>query len=128
MFAWLEGLVPNLDPARRGFGGFSNGAHTAVALLNRRNRDLLDHVTHILLIEGGRDLRPGRHLKDLPILLLQGKKWDQPWLEPARKAATRSKAALTWGLMAGVGHGISDVGRRRMRRWLLATPARGSLA
>lgn len=120
MFDWIFALVPNLDRGRCCLGGFSNGAHTAASLLNRKAAQITGRFSRFLLVEGGARLRAGPRLAGLPLLMLQGADWERPWLADARRAARRSRAKLIFETMPGVSHGFPAAARKRVRRWLVA--------
>ena len=40
MLAKLDQTVPNIDPAHRVLGGFSNGAHTTAGLIDQSDGEL----------------------------------------------------------------------------------------
>ena len=87
MLARLEELVPNIDPAQRVLGGFSNGAHTTAGLINETDGEAAARFSAFFLVDGGGGLRRFDLLKGKPLLMVCGG-W-RPKQEPALAAGVR---------------------------------------
>jgi hypothetical protein len=53
MLAKLEDRVPNIDPAHRVLGGFSNGAHAAQGLIDESDGEIARRFSAFFFVEGG---------------------------------------------------------------------------
>jgi predicted peptidase len=70
MLEKLEEVVPNIDPAHRILGGFSNGAHAIAALLDESEGEVARRFSAFLLVEGGGKLQHYDLLKNKPFLMV----------------------------------------------------------
>jgi len=117
MLERIFATVPNIDRERTILGGFSNGAHTAAVLLNRRQAEIREYFSRFLLVEGGFALRATAALRRTEILILQGSEHRKRWLRPAERAARKAKARVRLLLMKGVGHAFPQAYQRRAGAW-----------
>ena len=53
MLAKLDELVPNIDPAHRVLGGFSNGAHATPGLIDESDGEIARRFSAFFFVEGG---------------------------------------------------------------------------
>jgi len=118
MLHHLFTTIPNIDRTQCYLGGFSNGAHSTVALLNRAEAEIRRYFTHFLLLEGGAGLKATPAIRGCPIIILQGEKHETPWLAKAHRNAKRGKAKTTFVLMKGIGHAIPRRYELLVRRWI----------
>jgi predicted peptidase len=118
MLAKLDEVVPNLDPARRVLGGFSNGAHATAALLDESGGEIARRFCAFLFVEGGGRLQHYDLLKDKPFLMVSSNAKSQP---RARQICDAAKAAGAKAALV-----VEDVGKHdfpasaypAVRQWL----------
>ncbi len=70
MLEKLDALVPNVDPAHRILGGFSNGAHATAALLDGSDGEVARRFSAFFFVEGGGRLQHYDLLKSKPFLMV----------------------------------------------------------
>jgi predicted peptidase len=121
MLARLDALVPNIDPAHRVLGGFSNGAHMTGALLNQSDGEVARFFSAFFLVDGGGGFRSFDLLKDKPLLMVCGV-W-RPNPDPPLAAGVK----LTIYRMAVAKHAFPETEYRAVREWLCG-PALASAA
>jgi predicted peptidase len=118
MLAKLDEVVPNLDPAHRVLGGFSNGAHATAALLDASDGEIARRFCAFLFVEGGGRLQHYDLLKGKPFLMVSSNAKSQP---RAQQICDAAKAA---GAKAAII--VEDVGKHdfpvsaypAVRQWL----------
>jgi predicted peptidase len=118
MLAKLDEAVPNIDPAHRVLGGFSNGAHATAALLDASDGEIARRFCAFLFVEGGGKLQHYDLLKGKPFLMVSSNAKSQPRAQQICDAAKAAgaKAALV----------VQDVGKHdfpvaaypAVRQWL----------
>ncbi len=118
MLAKLDEVIPNIDPAHRVFGGFSNGAHATAALLDASDGEIARRFCAFLFVEGGGRLQHYDLLKGKPFLMVSSNAKSQPRAQQICEAAKAAgaKAALI----------VEDVGKHdfpvsaypAVRQWL----------
>lgn len=72
MLEKLESLVPNIDPARRVLGGFSNGGHSTAGMIDQTNGEVARRFSAFLLVEGGQKLAHYELIQGKPVMILYG--------------------------------------------------------
>jgi predicted esterase len=95
MLEKLEVVVPNIDPAHRMLGGFSNGAHAASALIDESDGQVARRFSAFLFVEGGGKLRHYDLLKGKPFLIVSSNAKSQPRAQQIRDAAHAAGAKAT---------------------------------
>ena len=53
MLAKLDQTVPNIDPAHRIIGGFSNGGHTTAGMIDEVGEEFVNYFSAFVFVEGG---------------------------------------------------------------------------
>ena len=74
MLAKLTQAVPNIDPAHRIIGGFSNGAHTIQVLIDSTDGEMPNWFSAFFFVEGGGRTQRFDLIKGKPMLLCYGDK------------------------------------------------------
>jgi hypothetical protein len=90
MLEKLDGVVPNIAPAHRILGGFSNGAHATAALIDESDGEVARRFSAFLLVEGGGRLRHYDLLKNKPLLMVSSNAKSKP---RAQEMCDTAKAA-----------------------------------
>lgn len=90
MLEKLEATVPNIDPAHRILGGFSNGAHATAALIDESDGEAARRFSAFLLVEGGGRLERYDLLKNKPVLVVSSNAKSKP---RAQEICDTAKAA-----------------------------------
>ena len=118
MLAKLESTVPNLDPARRVLGGFSNGAHTTAALLDQSDGEVARRFSAFIFVEGGGRLEHYDQLKGKAFLMLHGSAKSRKRGQEIFNAAVAAGAKAAVIEMQGVGHAFPETQYPAVRAWL----------
>jgi len=105
MLARLEALVPNIDPAHRVLGGFSNGAHATQGLIDQSDGEVARRFSAFLFVEGGGRLQHYDLLKGKPFLMVSSSKKSRP---RAQQICDAAKAAGTGASLVSVDVGKHD--------------------
>lgn len=114
----LETLVPNVDPAPRILGGFSNGAHATAALIDSSDGEIARRFTAILFGEGGGKLEHYEMLKGKPFLMLSSNSKSLPRANEILDAA-KAAGAKTTHIFEDIGkHGFPESAYPKVRAWL----------
>jgi predicted esterase len=121
MLAKLEEMVPNIDPAHRILGGFSNGAHATAGLIDESNGEITRRFSAFLFVEGGGKLQHYELLKGNPFLMVSSNAKSRPRAQQICDAAKAAGAKATLV--------VEDVGRHdfpvsaypAVRQWLRAS-------
>ena len=121
MLAKLEATVPNLDPARRVLGGFSNGAHTTAALLDQSEGEVARRFSAFFFVEGGGRLEHYELLKGKPFLMLHGGAKSRKRGQEICNAAMAAGAQASLHEMKDVGHAFPESQYPAVRAWLRST-------
>lgn len=103
MLEKLDETVPNLDPAHRVLGGFSNGAHATAALLDESDGAVAQRFSAFVFVEGGGKLRHYELLKGKPFLMVSSN------AKSRRRATEISDTAKAAGAKASLI--VEDVGK-----------------
>jgi predicted peptidase len=90
MLAKLEERVPNLDPAHRVLGGFSNGAHATSGLIDQSDGEVARRFSAFFCVEGGGRLQHYELLKGKPFLMVSSNAKSRP---RAQQICDTAKAA-----------------------------------
>jgi hypothetical protein len=120
MLKRLFALIPNIDPEKTFFGGFSNGAHATAVLLNDpvAGPELRKYFNLFYFVEGGHALRLSHALPDADLLFMQGEQ-RAPWLE---KVASPLRWNVRIGVevrtMPGIGHAFPVAEKAWLRGWI----------
>ncbi len=88
----LEKLVPNIDPAHRVLGGFSNGAHAAAALIDSSDGEITRFFSAFVVVEGAGKLEHYELLKGKPFLMVSSNAKSKPRAEQIVEAAKAAGA------------------------------------
>jgi dienelactone hydrolase len=115
---------PNIDRNRTVFGGFSNGANTASALLSNpaTATEFLKYFRHFVLVEGGWQLEPAARMEGCSAIVLQGGLRTKSGLEAMAERLRQAGADVTHGVMPGVEHYFSGEGKKQVATWLQSLP------
>jgi predicted peptidase len=119
MLKRLEKLVPNIDPAHRILGGFSNGAHAAAGLIDAGNGEIAARFSAFLFAEGGGKLAHYERLSGKPFLVLSSNARSRPRAGGILDAA-KDAGALTTFVFEDVGrHDFPPAAYPAIRAWLV---------
>ena len=125
MLAKLDEVVPNVDPARRILGGFSNGAHATAALLDASDGEVARMFSAFVFVEGGGKLQHFDLLKDKPFLMVSSNAKSLPRAQEIASAAQAAGAETTL-VFEDIGqHGFPPASYPAVRQWLRG-PALGA--
>lgn len=125
MLRRLDELVPNIDPAHRVLGGFSNGAHATAAVLDGSNGEVAQMFSAFMFVEGGGKLKHYELLEGKPYLMVSSNAKSLP---RAQEIADMAKAAgaQTTLIFEDIGqHGFPTASYPAVREWLRG-PALGA--
>lgn len=118
MLAKLDELVPNIDPAHRVLGGFSNGAHATAALIDGSDGEVTQQFSAFLFGEGGGKLVHYEWLKDKPFLMISSNSKSLPRATEIADAA-KAAGAQTTLIFEDIGqHGFPQSAYPKVREWL----------
>jgi hypothetical protein len=118
MLARVEALVPNLDPAHRVLGGFSNGAHATQGLIDQSDGEIAQRFSAFVFVEGGGRLQHYELLKGRPFLMVSSNAKSRPRAE-AICADAKAAGALTTLVFEDVGkHDFPASAYPAVREWL----------
>lgn len=118
MLAKLEDVVPNIDPAHRVLGGFSNGAHATSALLDESDGEVAKRFSAIFFVEGGGKLHRYDQLKGKPFLIVSSNEKSRPRAQQICDAA-RTAGAKAMLIVEDVGkHDFPTSAYPAVREWL----------
>ncbi|MEN6335642.1 MAG: redoxin domain-containing protein, partial [Phycisphaerales bacterium] len=118
MLARLDETVPNIDPAHRIIGGFSNGGHTTKGIINQSEGEATTYFTAFYFVESGAGLDRFDLLKGKPLLILYGAKNGGAWADHLFKAAIDAGVKAEVYGMPNTGHDFSPEGKAAVRKWL----------
>jgi predicted esterase len=118
MLATLEKMVPNLDPAHRVLGGFSNGAHATAGLIDQSEGAMARQFSAFFFAEGGGRLEHYDLLKGKPFLMLYGSDKSAGRAKEIYTSALEAGAKATLHEMKNVGHGFPESQYPVVRAWL----------
>ncbi|HPA17775.1 MAG TPA: DUF5666 domain-containing protein [Verrucomicrobiae bacterium] len=127
MLAKLEATVPNLDPAHRVLGGFSNGAHATAGLIDQSDGEVARRFSAFFFGEGGGRLEHYEWLKAKPFLMLYGSTQSGKRAKEIYEAAVAAGAKATLHEMKGVGHAFPESQYPVVRAWLRGEPLPASV-
>ncbi|HLJ53845.1 MAG TPA: hypothetical protein VKT77_02345 [Chthonomonadaceae bacterium] len=118
MLARLEEAVPNIDPAHRVLGGFSNGAHATQGLIDQSNGERARRFSAFFFVEGGGRLQHYELLKGKPFLMVYGSEKSRKRAAEIADAARAAGARTTLLAMNNVGHAFPATEYPAVRTWL----------
>ena len=118
MLAKLDAAVPNLDPAHRVLGGFSNGAHATAGLIDQSDGEVARRFSAFFFVEGGGRLVHYDLLKDKPFLMLYGSDKSGKRAKEIHAAAVAAGAKADIHAMNNVGHAFPESEYPAVRAWL----------
>ena len=118
MLEKLEELVPNIDPAHRVLGGFSNGAHATAALIDGSDGEVARRFCAILLVEGGGKLRHYDMLKGKPFLMVSSNAKSRPRAQEICDLAQAAGALVTFAFHDVGKHDFPVGAYPAVREWL----------
>jgi hypothetical protein len=96
MMVKLNTLVPNIDPAHRILGGFSNGAHATQGLIDQSDGEIARQFSAFFFIEGGGRLQHYDLLKGKPFLMLSSSAKSRPRGQEISDAAEAAGARVSF--------------------------------
>jgi hypothetical protein len=118
MLAKLAELVPNIDPAHRILGGFSNGAHATASLIDESDGEITRRFSAFLFVEGGGRLQHYEWLKGKPFLMVSSNAKSRPRAQQICDAAKAAGAEATL-VVEDVGkHDFPVSAYPAVRQWL----------
>lgn len=118
MLAKLEELVPNLDPAHRVLGGFSNGAHATQGLIDASEGEVSRRFSAFFFVEGGGRLQHYDLLKGKPYLMVSSNAKSRPRAQQVHDQAKAAGARATL-IVVDVGkHDFPVSAYPAVRAWL----------
>jgi hypothetical protein len=127
MLARLDELVPNIDPAHRVLGGFSNGAHMTGELIDQSDGEIARLFSAFFMVEGGGRTQGFGLIKGKPLLVVSSSAKSQPRAQQVCDAAKVAGAEATF-LCVDVGkHDFPACAYPAVREWLRG-PALASTA
>ncbi|MCE5238953.1 hypothetical protein LLH23_10725 [bacterium] len=127
MLTKLEQIVPNMDPAHRILGGFSNGAHATAALIDGSGGEVTRLFSAVMFGEGGGGLQHYELLKGKPFLMISSNAKSLPRAQEITDAA-KAAGAQTTLIFEDIGqHGFPPAAYPKIREWLRG-PALGGAA
>jgi dienelactone hydrolase len=118
MLAKLEEVLPNIDPAHRVLGGFSNGAHAASGLIDESEGEVARRFSAFFFVEGGGKLQRYDLLQGKPFLMVYGSEKSHRRAEEIYSAAKAAGAKATLQGMNNVGHAFPESEYPAVRAWL----------
>jgi peroxiredoxin Q/BCP len=95
MLAKLDEIVPNIDPAHRIIGGFSNGAHMTGELIDQSDGEIARRFSAFLLVEGGGRTQRYDLIKGKPFLMVSSSAKSRPRAQEICDAAKAAGAEAT---------------------------------
>ncbi len=114
----VEALVPNIDPAHRVLGGFSNGAHATAALIDASEGELSRLFSAFLFVEGGGKLKHYDWLKGKTVMMVSSNIKSKPRAQQILAAAIAAGARGTF-LCEDVGkHDFPSAAYEKVGAWL----------
>jgi hypothetical protein len=118
MLAKLEERVPNIDPAHRVLGGFSNGAHATSGLIDESDDEVARRFSAFFFVEGGGKLERYDLLKSKPFLMVSSSAKSHPRAQQIYETAKSAGAEATLvGVDVG-GHAFPESAYPAVREWL----------
>lgn len=124
MLARLYELVPNIDPAHRVLGGFSNGAHMTGELIDQSDGEVARLFFAFFTVEGGGRTQRFDLIKGKPFLMVSSNAKSAPRAKEICDAAKAAGACATL-LVVDVGkHDFPVSAYPAVREWLRG-PAMG---
>jgi hypothetical protein len=119
MLVKLEAIVPNIDPAHRVLGGFSNGAHATQGLIDESNGEVARRFSAFFFVEGGGRLQHYELLKGKPYLMVSSNVKSRPRAQQLYDTAKAAGAKATL-IVEDVGkHDFPVSAYPAVRKWLL---------
>ena len=118
MLAKLEELVPNIDPARRILGGFSNGAHATSGVIDESEGEVARRFSAFFFVEGGGKLERYDLLRGKPFLMVYGSEKSRRRAQEIYDEAKAAGAKATLHEMNNVGHDFPESEFPAVRAWL----------
>jgi hypothetical protein len=114
----VEALVPNIDPAHRVLGGFSNGAHATAALIDGSDGEVTRLFSAFLFVEGGGKLKHYDWLKGKTVMMVSSNLKSKPRAQQILDAAIAAGAKGTF-LCEDVGqHDFPVAAYKKVGAWL----------
>jgi len=121
MMTKLEERVPNIDPALRILGGFSNGAHAVQGLIDQSDGEVARRFSAFLFVEGGGRLEHYELLKGKPYLMVSSNAKSQRRAQEICDAAKAAGAKTTF-IIEDVGkHEFPVAAYPKVGAWLRGT-------
>lgn len=120
----LEQTVPNIDPAHRVLGGFSNGAHATAALLEGSNGEVARRFSGFLFGEGGGKLEHYDLLKGKTVLVFSSNAKSKPRAMEICETAKGAGALATFQIEDVGAHDFPKKAYPAIGRWLREAAAK----
>jgi hypothetical protein len=118
MLARLDEVVPNIDPAHRILGGFSNGAPATAAVLDGSDGEVAQMFSAFMFVEGGGKLQHYELLKGKQFLMVSSNAKSLPRAQEITEAA-KAAGAQTTLIFEDIGqHGFPPASYPAVREWL----------
>lgn len=124
MLARIYAEIPNIDREHAAFSGFSNGAHTAAALLSNPEeaKEFLGYFHRFVLVEGGSRLQPAADLSGTRFMLIRGGERPQDLFRQTKPRLDAAGVPWSEFVMPKVEHEFSPEGMAEARKWIQANP------
>jgi dienelactone hydrolase len=125
MLARLDRAVPNIDPAHRVLGGFSNGGHTTAGLIEQSNGEVPKQFCAFLFVEGGGRIQRFDLIQGKPLLIVYGdKSTRQTRIDEIRGVAEAAGVHVKTQAMINTGHAFAETAYPEVRSWLYESALR----
>jgi len=125
MLARLDHVVPNIDPAHRILGGFSNGAHMVAGLIDQSNGEVCKQFSAFFFVEGGGRLQNVDLLKGVTTLLVYGENsLRKSRLDEIQQEYGSAGVHLKPQPMPNTGHNFPETAYPEVRTWLYESALR----
>ena len=118
MLTKLEQIVPNIDPAHRILGGFSNGAHASQGLIDESDGEITRRFSAFMFVEGGGRLQHYELLRGKPYLMVSSNAKSLPRAREIYEAAKAAGAKATLTFEDIGKHGFPESAHPAVRAWL----------
>jgi predicted esterase len=121
MLEELHRRIPNIERRNSVMGGFSNGAHTVVALLNGDN-GIRQYFRRYFIADGGIFLHTKQEMRGMSLLMFKAENNDNTNpMEYIYRDLRLNDIDTEYVLMEGAGHSFSPKHYGTLRDWLMNT-------
>lgn len=122
MLKEIFSTIPNIDRKNTFMGGFSNGAHTISALLNRRKAEINRYIKNYFFVEGGNDFTHLDALKRRNLLVMVGgnniESGYKKKLKAIYKSAKEQQINVECQVMDSTGHAFPGKFHPLVAKWM----------